>query len=192
MSPFLLFISREMTAAIFYQHNQYFVFDSHARDLNGLPDEYGSAVILSFDTSTTLIQYLESMYRGQEFNISPVELIVTAECIVNELNNANNQPQQLNGRNLHLDSEPHTSNHNSCVDDEPRVENNDSSENENLYSIPDSAFETFLRHYNDIYAPPASENQKGSVFENDRCMESKGKEKMLPILNLTMKVLLVL
>ena len=79
VSPMLLFTSGGMTVSIFHDDGEYFVFDSHARDQNGHPSSTGSAVLMSFSSIIDLVEYFDRFYEGQEFNISPVNLMCLDE-----------------------------------------------------------------------------------------------------------------
>jgi len=58
------------TIVIFRHRDQLFVFDSHARNVEGFADSDGSSILITFDSHTSLAEYLCRMYYNPVFNIS--------------------------------------------------------------------------------------------------------------------------
>ena len=58
------------TIAIFRHRDQLFVFDCHARNVEGFADSDGSSILITFDSHTSIAEYLCRMYYNQVFNIS--------------------------------------------------------------------------------------------------------------------------
>lgn len=61
--------------AIIKQSNYFYVFDSHARDFNGMPDPNGTAVVIKFTNVLDLEQFLYSLstkLRVSLFEIVPI------------------------------------------------------------------------------------------------------------------------
>ena len=69
------------TVAIFIKNNNLFkVFDSHARDLYGMPYPCGSCVLLEFDSVWKLTEYFKFLYApGAIYELKEVK-ILNAEC----------------------------------------------------------------------------------------------------------------
>ena len=55
--------------AIIKQLNYFYIFDSHARDLNGMPDPHGTAVVSKFTDVLELEQFLYSLSRKLHVNL---------------------------------------------------------------------------------------------------------------------------
>ena len=47
--------------AIIKQLNYFYIFDSHGRDVNGMPDPNGTAVVIQFSDVLELEQFLYSL-----------------------------------------------------------------------------------------------------------------------------------
>ena len=63
--------------ALIKQSNFFYFFDSHARDSSGMPDPYGTAVVMKFANILELEQYLYSLsitLHANLFEIVPVQL----------------------------------------------------------------------------------------------------------------------
>ena len=58
------------TIAIFRHRDQLFVSDSDARNVEGFADSDGSSILITFDSHTSLAEYLCRMYYNPVFNIS--------------------------------------------------------------------------------------------------------------------------
>jgi hypothetical protein len=74
-SNFKLFTANQVTISIFNDQNQYFLFDSHARDTYGLPDHHGFAITMPFQNFQDLVNYLYAVYSNM-CNLSPVTIAV--------------------------------------------------------------------------------------------------------------------
>ena len=74
-SSFLLTVECN-TVSIFTDSNGLLkVFDSHARNSFGMPDAYGTCVLLEFDTTRNLTEYLKQLYRpGVIFEVKGVKI----------------------------------------------------------------------------------------------------------------------
>lgn len=72
ISQSLLLTAGDMTVAIFADSSYFYIFDSHARNYAGIPDENGNAVLLCFETIEEVLAYIKLLYTGQQFNLSPV------------------------------------------------------------------------------------------------------------------------
>ena len=77
ISQTLLFTVSSETVSLFTDEQSYYLFDSHARNEQGLPDNHGTAVVLQFNSMHALINHILSTYTGHYFNISPVDIMST-------------------------------------------------------------------------------------------------------------------
>ncbi|CAB3995693.1 ATP-dependent DNA helicase PIF1 [Paramuricea clavata] len=95
-NSFLLTIELN-TVAIFIENNNLFkVFDSHARDLYGMPHPCGSCVLLKFDSIWKLTEYFKFLYApGAIFELKVVK-IINIEC--------NEQLQNVNSNEVITDA----------------------------------------------------------------------------------------
>ena len=66
-SPHLMATFNEETIALLHYGRHYFLFDSHARDLEGNPDPDGTAVLLDFNSIPGLFNHLSQRYRSFQF-----------------------------------------------------------------------------------------------------------------------------
>ncbi len=67
------------TMALIKHFDFFYLFDSHARNYNGMPDANGTAVVMTFKNITDLEQYLHFLSRELNtnlFEISPIQLHV--------------------------------------------------------------------------------------------------------------------
>ena len=74
LAPHQLLTLGDLTIAL-YAHQQdhdYVIFDSHERNGNGLHEEAGAAVLLTFDTLDEMIVYLLTAYPSSRFDLTPV------------------------------------------------------------------------------------------------------------------------
>ena len=69
-SSWLLATFAGTTIAIFRHRDQLFLFDSRARNVEGFADSDVSSILITFDSHTSLAEYLCRMYHNQVFNIS--------------------------------------------------------------------------------------------------------------------------
>jgi hypothetical protein len=74
LSNFILFTANELTISIFCCQNQYFIFDSHARNRYGLPADDGASVVIRFQSFEELITYLNAVYTNCIYNLSPITI----------------------------------------------------------------------------------------------------------------------
>lgn len=79
ISDFLICTFNDLTIAFFQSDDNYFVFDSHSRDMHGNFAEYGSSILLEFLDISSVTSYLSTMYSGSFFNFSPVMLFSQSE-----------------------------------------------------------------------------------------------------------------
>ncbi len=79
ISPYMMFTAGGFTVAVIVEPEQniFTLFDSHQRDSYGFPSSTGNAIVMMFNDVSHLHTYLQSMYGGQSFQISPV-------CIIDE------------------------------------------------------------------------------------------------------------
>jgi len=68
-SSWLLATFGGTTIAIFRHRDQLFVFDSHARKVGGFAYSDGSSIFITFDSHTSLAEYLCRMHYNQVFKI---------------------------------------------------------------------------------------------------------------------------
>ncbi|CAC5384758.1 unnamed protein product [Mytilus coruscus] len=86
VSDFLLCTFGDLSIAVAHVNTMYYVFDSHSRNTLGQFSEAGSSVLLQFNSMSSVVNYLNSMYGGAYFNISPVILQYDGHaCINNEI-----------------------------------------------------------------------------------------------------------
>ena len=77
---FLLIIELNTVAIFIKKNNLFKVFDSHARDLYGMPHPCGSCVLLEFDSVWKLTEYFKFLYAaGAIYELKGVK-ILNAEC----------------------------------------------------------------------------------------------------------------
>lgn len=76
VSQNVLFTAGGTTISIFEFDNCLFVFDSHARNHQGLPCDEGQAVLLLFEDQNQLLHYLKVAYLNKQYNLSPVYINV--------------------------------------------------------------------------------------------------------------------
>ena len=65
--------------ALIKQENSFYLFDSHARDANGMPHSNGTAIVLKFETVVELEQHLHLLSMNlhvNAFEIVAVQLIL--------------------------------------------------------------------------------------------------------------------
>jgi hypothetical protein len=71
--------------ALIKQTYSFYLFDSHARDSNGMPDPNGTAVVMKFANILDLEQYLYSLsmlLHANLFEIVPVRLnLCKSNCV---------------------------------------------------------------------------------------------------------------
>lgn len=77
ISPFLLTTFGTSTVSLIVDmvSNNICMFDSHQRNVQGFQDPTGNAVFLRFDSLNELFQYVNSVYCGVRFDITPVRLL---------------------------------------------------------------------------------------------------------------------
>ena len=68
-SAYLLATFRGTTIAIFRHRDQLFVFDSHARNVDGFADLDGSSILITVDSHSSFAEYLCRIYYNPVFNI---------------------------------------------------------------------------------------------------------------------------
>ena len=71
-SPFALLTINAIIVAVYFDQYKFYLFDSHTRDLNGRPDPDGHAVLLHFESSVSLNDYLNRNYNGMIFNTAMI------------------------------------------------------------------------------------------------------------------------
>ena len=97
LSNHVLMTFNELSVAAVVQNGQYFIFDSHARDAWGQMCEYGTSVLLHFESFNDLMIYLLNVYNDQMFNLSPVKFVTEVNSTgskgmdVDEQNNTTDQ-----------------------------------------------------------------------------------------------------
>ena len=91
ISNSVLITANEVTVAVVAQEEQYFLFDSHARDEFGQASPIGTSVLLHFDSLKDLLDYVVKTYRAQAFNVSPVQFAAEASQL-----NQRNENDTLN------------------------------------------------------------------------------------------------
>lgn len=75
MSNFHIFTAGGTTISIFANENNIYLFDSHARDsLGNVCHNQGTAVLLIFESTVSLVEYLSNFYANLEYNLSPVSI----------------------------------------------------------------------------------------------------------------------
>ena len=78
---YAIFILEGYMMAIIRQSNYFYVFDSHARDLNGMPDPNGTAVVIICRCFVAR-KFLYSLSRKLHVNLfEVVPMYVTTRCI---------------------------------------------------------------------------------------------------------------
>ena len=88
LSSHALVTFNDLSIALVTNNGQYFLFDSHARNALGQTCEFGTSVLLYFESFNDLIAHLLEMYNSCMFNISPVQF--TSQCAgTTEINNIN-------------------------------------------------------------------------------------------------------
>ena len=60
---YAIFILEGYMMAIIKQLNYFYIFDSHARDLNGMPDPNGTAIVITFSNILDLEKFLYSLSK---------------------------------------------------------------------------------------------------------------------------------
>jgi len=76
ISPFLLtFGTSTVSLIVDMVSNNICIFDSHQRNVQGFQDSTGNTVFLRFDSLNELFQYVNSVYCGVRFDITPVRLL---------------------------------------------------------------------------------------------------------------------
>ena len=68
--------------AIIKQLNYFYIFDSHDRDLNGMPDPNGTAVVIQFSDVLELEQFLYSLSKKLHVNLFEVVPMYVTETDV--------------------------------------------------------------------------------------------------------------
>ena len=53
----------------------YTLVDSHSRNLHGFPSGQGTAVVLTFQSETELLTYINNAYAGNYYNLSPITAV---------------------------------------------------------------------------------------------------------------------
>ena len=56
------FTCRDLTTAMIYENNKFYIFDSHSRGSNGFFANFGTAVLIQFDSLNELVDHLFGMY----------------------------------------------------------------------------------------------------------------------------------
>lgn len=75
MSNFHIFTAGGTTISIFASENNIYLFDSHARDsLGNVCHSRGTAVLLFFESTVSLVEYLSNFYANLEYNLSPMSI----------------------------------------------------------------------------------------------------------------------
>ena len=72
---YAIFILEGYMMAIIKQLNDFYIFDSHARDLNGMPDPNGTAVVIKFSNISDLEQFLYYLSKNLHVNLFEVVLM---------------------------------------------------------------------------------------------------------------------
>ena len=73
LSSYVLITLDELTIAVVSQNGQFFLFDSHARNQIGQVSEYGTSILLTFESLNDITEYITGVYNNYMFNISPVQ-----------------------------------------------------------------------------------------------------------------------
>ena len=71
-SHFVIATLGGQTIAIFSYNQEFFIFDSHARNVFGDPDPNGFAIFLAFNSFHGLVTYMQHHYMNQQFDITPL------------------------------------------------------------------------------------------------------------------------
>ena len=96
ISPYIVFTANSLTVAVIVENESTIhLFDSHSRDLFGLPSDDGTAVLLSFASMEDLCMYLCSIYSNHQFNLTPVSIQQTTNQI-RFLRNSNDNEENIN------------------------------------------------------------------------------------------------
>lgn len=75
MSNFHIFTAGGTTISIFANENNIYLFDSHARDsLGNVCHSQGTEVLLIFESTVSLVEYLSNFYANLEYNLSPMSI----------------------------------------------------------------------------------------------------------------------
>ena len=78
LSSYVLITLNDLTIAVICENGQYFLFDSHARNHFGEVSEYGTSVLLTFQSLNGVTEYITEVYNNHMFNISPVQFSLHA------------------------------------------------------------------------------------------------------------------
>ena len=87
----------------------YYIFNSHNRNNFGQFSESGSADLLQFSSMSSVVCYLNSMYSGAYFNISPVILQYDGHTQIDQSTNNEvcmNAIRTENTTNMHFSASP--------------------------------------------------------------------------------------
>ena len=76
LSSFVLITLDELTIAVISENGQFFLFDSHAQNEIGQVAEYGTSVLLTFQSLNDVTEYISGVYHNHMFNISPVQFSI--------------------------------------------------------------------------------------------------------------------
>lgn len=75
MSNFHIFTAGGTTISTFANEYNINLFDSHARDsLGNVCHSQGTALLLIFVSTVSLVEYLSNFYRNLEYNLSPMSI----------------------------------------------------------------------------------------------------------------------
>ena len=91
LSQYTLATFNSESVAIFGSESLFYIFDSHARDMNGYADSDGNAILLSFSSREQLVAHLNTRYNNAEFNLSPVIITLSSEHTADQHHSVNMQ-----------------------------------------------------------------------------------------------------
>ena len=86
-SSFILTIGNSTVSIYCTEDNIYKVFDSHARDLFGMPHAQGTCVLLEMKSITDLVEYFKTLYSASNvlFEMKGVHITNGVSCSQNEI-----------------------------------------------------------------------------------------------------------
>jgi hypothetical protein len=68
-SHYAILILEGYMMALIKQNNVFYLFDSHARDLNGMPNPNGTAIVMKFTSILDMEQHLSSLSISLHVNL---------------------------------------------------------------------------------------------------------------------------
>ena len=96
ISDSLLLTVGAVTVSLFRFNNEWYLFDSHARDSNGYSSSIGTASLSAFNNIDELTAFINIHFGSFQFNLTPVII--------------NDQPSLMHCNQSFLNSQPHSTN----------------------------------------------------------------------------------